>query len=226
LKAWYVANGVWGFISVSFLYWFSNNQLAHGYQTKWAIAVTYVLELGYIVLSIIAWCMLSSDPTNSCQTDAPSLVELMVDMIILLYMRSLRLMSILVFLVICGLPVLYCYLKHRPRPTQDPAQLKANLNVVTLGVLHQLRNMNYRHKATSEAKKKNKSGELNQGLLSAPNPTLDSQSPNDVSEYGIDMTCCICMENFGEESGQDIEVGNPYSNVEVVILPCKAHYFH
>ena len=86
-----MANGVWGSISVSFLYWFSNNQLAHGYQTKWAIAVTYVLELGYIVLSIIAWCMLSSDPTNSCQTDAPSLVELMVDMIILLYMRSLRL---------------------------------------------------------------------------------------------------------------------------------------
>ena len=42
------------------------------------------------------------------------------------------------------------------------------------------------------------------------------------------MTCCICMENFGEEEGSvDSEIGgNPYSNVEVVILPCKAHYFH
>lgn len=35
------------------------------------------------------------------------------------------------------------------------------------------------------------------------------------------------MENFGEEEGAaDNEVANPYSNAEVVILPCKAHYFH
>ena len=40
------------------------------------------------------------------------------------------------------------------------------------------------------------------------------------------MTCCICMENFGEESGSDNELANPFSGVEVVILPCKAHYFH
>lgn len=33
------------------------------------------------------------------------------------------------------------------------------------------------------------------------------------------------MENFGENPS-DSEIGNPYSNVEVVILPCKAHYFH
>lgn len=42
--------------------------------------------------------------------------------------------------------------------------------------------------------------------------------------YGMDMTCCICMENFGQE--HDSEEGNPYSSVKVVILPCKAHYFH
>lgn len=83
------------------------------------MAVTYVLELGYIVLSIVAWCMLTS-PSNDCQENAPSLVELMVDMIILLYMRSLRLMSILVFLVMCGIPILYCYFKNRPRPSVDP----------------------------------------------------------------------------------------------------------
>lgn len=59
----------------------------------------------------------SADANNECQRDAPSLIELMVDMIILIYMRSLRLMSIIVFVIICGLPLLYCYLKHRPRPT-------------------------------------------------------------------------------------------------------------
>ena len=40
------------------------------------------------------------------------------------------------------------------------------------------------------------------------------------------MTCCICLANFSEESSNDIEAGNPYFNIEVVILPCKAHYFH
>jgi hypothetical protein len=76
----------------------------------------------------------------------------MVDMVILLYMRSLRLMSIIVFLAVCGLPILYCYLKYRPRPTEDPIKLNKNLNVVTLGTLHQLRNMNYRHKAAKSKK--------------------------------------------------------------------------
>ena len=99
--------------------------------------MTYLLEAGYILLSVIAWCMLTSpDPEGDCQKNASSIIELMVDMIILLYMRSLRLMSILVFLIICGVPILYCYLKNRPRPTQDPVKLNANLNVVTLGTLH------------------------------------------------------------------------------------------
>lgn len=209
------------------MYWFSNNQLKHGYQTKRAVVATYVLEFGYIVLSVVAWCMLTGDDPNSeCQLDAPSLIELMVDMIILLYMRSLRLMSILVFLCICGIPILYCYLKNRPRPTQNPEKLKANLNIVTLGSLYQLRNMNYRHKAAASKGKKVKPDELSQSLIDkTPTPSLSAEAPSeDFSMYGMDMTCCICMENFGEE--QDNEAGNPYSSVEVVILPCKAHYFH
>ena len=40
------------------------------------------------------------------------------------------------------------------------------------------------------------------------------------------MTCCICMENFGDDNPTDNELGNPYSNVEVAVLPCKSHYFH
>jgi len=152
----------------------------------------------------------------------------MVDMIILLYMRSLRLMSILVFLILCGIPILYCYLKHKPRPTQDPQKLKENLNVVTLGTLYQMKNMNYRHKAATNAKKDklSKSENLGDSLL-GPSPSLDQEQPSeDLSAYGMDMTCCICMENFGEEVGVDHEMGNPFSSAEVVILPCKAHYFH
>ena len=47
-----------------------------------------------------------------------------------------------------------------------------------------------------------------------------------MASYGMDMSCCICMENFGGDNPSDNELGNPYSNVEVVILPCKAHYYH
>jgi hypothetical protein len=66
-KVWYVANGIWATFSIGFMYWFSNYQLANGYQTKKAVVMTYVLEFGYIVLSIVAWCMLTSeDPNNEC----------------------------------------------------------------------------------------------------------------------------------------------------------------
>lgn len=86
--------------------------------------------------------------------------------------------------------------------------------------------MNYRHKAAADKGKKVKPDELNQSLIDkTPTPSLNSEAPvEDFSMYGMDMTCCICMENFGEE--HDNEAGNPYSSVEVVILPCKAHYFH
>lgn len=77
-------------------------------------------------------------------------------MIIVLYMRALRLMSIIVFLILCGLPVLYCYLKNRPRPTQDPVKLRLNLNKVTLGSLIQLKNMNYQHKTSRDSNKNSK----------------------------------------------------------------------
>jgi hypothetical protein len=138
------------------------------------VVATYLLELGYIILSIVAWCMLTSpDVNNECELEAPSLIELMVDMIILLYMRSLRLMSIIVFLCICGIPILYCYLKHKPKPTQNPTKLKANLNIVTLGSLYQLRNMNYRHKAVAAKNKLVKPDDLSQSLLDkTPIPSL------------------------------------------------------
>lgn len=104
----------------------------------------------------------------------------MVDMIILLYMRALRLMSIIVFLILCGLPVLYCYLKNKPRPTQDPVKLRLNLNKVTLGSLIHLKNMNYRHKVSKDSNKNSKKiakNELESCLIYPnPSPTLSKSA--------------------------------------------------
>jgi hypothetical protein len=63
LKKWFVANGIWASISLGFMYYFSNYQLKFNYRTKAAVVMTYLLELGYIILSVIAWCILTSpDP--------------------------------------------------------------------------------------------------------------------------------------------------------------------
>ena len=76
-------------------------------------------------MSIWAWIILSSDDeSGDCAANAAGLLELLVDMIILLYMRSLRLLSILLFLVICGPLLLVCWWKNRPKPTEDPAALR------------------------------------------------------------------------------------------------------
>jgi hypothetical protein len=86
--------------------------------------ITYGLEAGYVILSCFAWGILTADdPNNECANNASSLIELLVDMIILSYMRCLRLVSIIVFIIACGLPILYCYLKNRPKPTEDPVKL-------------------------------------------------------------------------------------------------------
>ena len=71
----------------------------------------------------------------------------MVDMIILTYMRSLRLLSIILFIIICGPLLLVCYFKNRPRPTENPEDLVKNFTRVTAEELKQMRSMNYRHKS-------------------------------------------------------------------------------
>ena len=39
---------------------------------------------------------------------------------------------------------------------------------------------------------------------------------------GSEMTCCICLEDF--EDKNDLEESPDGS--EIVILPCKAHFYH
>jgi len=84
-------------------------------------------------MSVWAWMILSADdPDGDCTTNAPSLTELLVDMIILLYMRSLRLLSIAIFLILCGPLLLICWYKNRPKPTEDPEKIVDNFSKVTL----------------------------------------------------------------------------------------------
>ena len=100
-------------------------------------------------MSIWAWIILAqADPGDQCQTNASGILELLVDMIILLYMRSLRLLSIVLFIVICGPLLLICWYKNRPAPTENPEDLIKNLVRVKVEEFKTLRAMNYRHAPT------------------------------------------------------------------------------
>jgi len=124
--------------------------------------VTYAIEGVYLILSVWAWVILAQDdPGNECQSNSAGIIELLVDMIILIYMRSLRLLSIVLFIVICGPLLLICYYKNRPVPTEDPAELIKNLNRVTVAQFKTLRAMNYRHASTPRASASFSENDLN-----------------------------------------------------------------
>lgn len=186
-------------------------------------------------MTVLAWIMLSSDdPEDECATNAPQLTELLVDMIILLYMRSLRLLSILIFVLLCGPVLLYCWWTNRPEPTEDPGQINENFVKVTYDQLLRLREKNYRHKSvirdnsdeTPKGSERANSVVANEDPDKAPGgDTSMDTSVTSVSawdlEQGIndeDLTCCICMEDIKDCTDED--------NPSLVILPCKAHFFH
>lgn len=149
LTAWYTLNGIWACISLTYLTYYSCTQLRNNFQTKRAIAITYGIESGYLLLSIWAWIILAQvDPEEKCSDYASGILELLVDMIILLYMRSLRLLSIVLFIVICGPLLLICWYKNRPEPTESPDDLIKHLTSVKVDEFKNLRAMNYRHAPT------------------------------------------------------------------------------
>ena len=77
-------------------------------------------------------------------------------MIILLYMRSLRLLSIVLFIIICGPLLLICWWKNRPVPTENVEDLIKNLTRVTVKEFKALRKMNYRHATTPKSSSSSK----------------------------------------------------------------------
>ena len=126
------------------------------------------------MLSIWAWAILAKDdPDNVCQDQASELLELLVDMIILTYMRSLRLLSIILFIIICGPLLIFCYFKNRPAPTENPQDIMKNFTRVSVYELKQLRSMNYRHK--SMVKKTDKKSSSATGEPSTPT-SVDDES--------------------------------------------------
>lgn len=97
------------------------------------------------MLSVWAWIILASaDGSERCASSSGEL-ELLVDMIILIYMRSLRLLSIVLFVLICGPIIIICWWKNRPTPTESPADLIKNFSRLKVSELKALRAMNYRH---------------------------------------------------------------------------------
>ena len=154
-------------------------------------------------------------------------------MIILLYMRSLRLLSIVLFIVICGPLLLICWYKNRPAPTENPEDLIKNLTRVKVEEYKTLRAMNYRHAPTPR-------NSLNVSLMSDTSDTGSMNGShtilNPYDGLGVNTaldSCCICMEDFYESAPEidraiDHELGaDPESTIGImVVLPCKSHFFH
>lgn len=221
LNAWYTINGLWATFSLAFLAYYSYSQLKKNFQTKKAIAITYGIEAGYLILSIWAWIILAQpDPNGQCQTEAAGVIELLVDMIILIYMRSLRLLSIVLFILICGPLLFICWYKNRPVPTEDPEALIQGLIRVKVSEFKTLRAMNYRHATTPRS-----SSAVQEESSELQNPYAGEQVNGAALE-----SCCICMEDFetgGPESSRCID--HELDAVEesiMVVLPCKTHFFH
>jgi len=56
---WYSLNAAWATISMVFLTWWSRTELRDCYTTKRSMFITYVLEIGYLAMSVYAWIILS-----------------------------------------------------------------------------------------------------------------------------------------------------------------------
>jgi hypothetical protein len=59
-----VLTGAWAVISFVFLWWWQKRELGHQYHTKKSIYFSYILEGGYLLLTIFAWIMLAWDDEN------------------------------------------------------------------------------------------------------------------------------------------------------------------
>ena len=81
---WYSLNAGLASVSLLFLTWWSRTELRDCYSSKRSMAISYLLEVGYLTLSVFAWIMLADQTSSAeCHRDAPSVTELLVDMIIL-----------------------------------------------------------------------------------------------------------------------------------------------
>jgi len=144
--------------------------------------MSYAIEAMYLGMSVWAWMILSADdPDGDCANNAPSITELLVDMIILLYMRSLRLLSIVIFMILCGPLLLICWYKNRPKPTEDPERIVDNFSKVTLTQLSKLREKNYRHKMSNQSKSTPKSFAEKQRSSSSADESSMSESDWDLN---------------------------------------------
>lgn len=111
--------------------------------------LSYALEFGYICLSVIAWrAMVNTSFDDYCSADKSgkyneeNFTELAVDMIILNYMRSIKMISVISFALLCSPLLLLCWCVNKPKP---PVDVKQHLTTVTIEQLTKLRQLNYKH---------------------------------------------------------------------------------
>lgn len=183
--SWYYLNGMMSLISLLYLTWFCEVQLKHNYQTTTALVGCYLLEFGYFLLTCCAWRIISVEEVEDvCKVTQAGPSELLVDLIILDYLRSLKLLALVVFGVLCGPLLLTCWCVQREKAPVDAVKLNTKLSKVTLEQLSQLRQHNYRHQMSDS------------GSVAAAE-CLD-QSEDDV--------CCICMDDFAADKSQQLVV--------------------
>ena len=119
----YYANAAWSLLSLVVLTWYTQTQLQRGYQTTRGELLTYGLEFGYLCLTALAWHeLMQTSFKDYCEKDPSgkynefNYTELINDMIILNYMRSIRLLSFVTFAVLCSPLMLCCYCINKPKP--------------------------------------------------------------------------------------------------------------
>jgi len=110
----------------------------------------YIIEIILFVWFVVGQTLYYVD--SNCSLDAPTLESLLINIIVLLYVRLLRIITLALFVVLCG-PVYLIMTYFSPpdeRPQPASQDLLKSLNKVQFKTLMQMRNeYNYKHASTS-----------------------------------------------------------------------------
>ena len=67
---WFYANGGWSLVSILFLTWWTKNEIGNGFKTQRSEIISYVIEIGFILLAGWATVLLSAVTyPEECRTE-------------------------------------------------------------------------------------------------------------------------------------------------------------
>lgn len=95
---------------------------------------------------MFAWRLFSLPAeSDECYENDKNPTEIVMDLIILNYMRSLRTVAVVTFVFLCG-PFLLCsYCLYKPKPPVSAKKLNELFSKVTMKQITLLREKNYKH---------------------------------------------------------------------------------